>query len=414
MHRAHVYCIFGGSARILTDNGTEFRNEQMDELCRQLNVKRVYSPVYTPEANGRLEAWHRFFKACVAKHICANVAKWDEVVPLAGAAYNFFLCQASGESPFVLMFGRDPITPFAKLLEPAPRYWGDRGGHLKMDLLRKLYLLTAENVKRAREGRDSAEMTRQRNNLKVNDLVLVRDLTSGAFAPHYMPNYRIVAVHGPNRITVRDEKGNETVRRASHLKVCDWKQNVTSMVPDQSEYDKFGRSPKLLIHPKDIPNLQFNRKPRNKDEILPDAEISMIKVNITSGRDEYGEILPKQLPIKVSSDTFADKEKSVDILEESGEFPPKVQNRVQNQMFNLSKQYIAGSVEECVNQSNSSRSGYDDKGNRNTWFYSPMDCASKWSKALKQGITNSMGLEKIHTASTAAGESEKPDFSFSL
>ena len=69
----------------------------------------------------------------------------------------------------------------------------------------------------------------------------------------------------------------KTVRRASHLKVCDWKQKVTSMVPDQSEYDKFGRSMKLLIHPKDIPNLQFNRKPRNKGEILPDAEISMIR-----------------------------------------------------------------------------------------------------------------------------------------
>ena len=55
-YRAHVYCIFGGSARILTDNRTEFKNEQMDELCKQLNVKRVYSPVYTPEANGRLEA----------------------------------------------------------------------------------------------------------------------------------------------------------------------------------------------------------------------------------------------------------------------------------------------------------------------------------------------------------------------
>ena len=47
-----------------------------------------------------------------------------------------------------------------------------------------------------------------------------------------MPNYRIVAIHGPNRITVRDEKGNESVRRASHLKVCDWEEKVTSMVPD--------------------------------------------------------------------------------------------------------------------------------------------------------------------------------------
>ena len=293
-YRAHIYCIFGGSARILPDNGTEFKNEQMDELCKQLNVQRVYSPVYTPEANGKLEAWHHFFKACVAKHIRGNAAEWDEVVPLAGTAYNFFPCQASGESPFVLMFGRDPITPFAKLLEPTPRYWGDWGGHLKMDLLRKLYLLTAENVKRAREGQDPAETTRQRSNLKVNDLVLVRDLTSRAFAPCYMPNYRIVAIHGSNRITVRDEKGNESVRRASHLKVCDLKQKVTSMVPDQDEYDKFGRSTKLLIHPKDIPDLQLLEKLRNNSDILPDTEISAIEEEYTSERGGTGEISPDQ------------------------------------------------------------------------------------------------------------------------
>ena len=121
-YRNHIYCTFGGSARILTDNGTEFKNKEMDKLCKQLNIKRVYSPVYTPKANGTLKAWHRFFKACVAKHIRGNEVEWDEVVPLAAAAYNFFPCQALGESPFVLMFGRDPITPFAKLLEPAPRY----------------------------------------------------------------------------------------------------------------------------------------------------------------------------------------------------------------------------------------------------------------------------------------------------
>ena len=144
---------------------------------------------------------------------------------------------------------------------------------------------------------------------------------------------------------------------------------------------------------------------------------AMIEVNIISGRDEYGEIPPKHLPIRVSSDTFTDKEKSVDILDlckESGEFSPKVLSQVQNQTFNLSKQCIAGSVEECVNQSRSSRSGLDKKCNRNTWFYSPVNCVSKWSKALEQGVSNSMGLERLHTASITAGESEKPDFSFFL
>ena len=168
---------------------------------------------------------------------------------------------------------------------------------------------------------------------------MVRDPTSGAFALHYMPNYRIVAIHGPNRITVRDEKGNESVRRASHLKLCDWKEKVTSMVPDRREYDKFGRSTKLLIHLKDIQNVQFDRQTDNKSEILPEAENSMTKVNATSGREKDGKIPPERLPIKASSDISANNETSVetlDLREERGEFSPKIQNLVQKQMFNLS------------------------------------------------------------------------------
>ena len=406
-YRAHIYCIFGGSARILTDNGTEFKNEQMDELCKQLNVQRVYSPVYTPKANGKLEVGHRFFKACVAKHIQGNATEWDKVVPLAGAAYNFFPCQASGESPFVLMFGRDPITLFAKLLEPTPRYWGDHGGHLKMDLLRKLYLLTAENVKRARKGRDHAETTRQRSNLKVNDLVLVRDLTSGAFVPHYMPNYRIVAIHGPNRITVKDEKGNESVRRASHLKVCDLKQKVTSMVPDQNEYGKFGRSTKLLIHPKGIPDLQLLEKLRNNSKILQDTEISVIEEEYTSERGGTGEISPDQQVLQelvIGSGLPRSK----------GRIPPKVRNQTKEQITNPSKQYIVGTSEEGVTQRIVSSSQLDNEFTNRKWLYNPVNCVSKWSKALKQGVANSVGLDMVHTASIPAMKNGKPEFSFFL
>ena len=52
-YRAHIYCTLRGSARVLMDNGSEFKNEEIDKLCAQLSIKRVYSPVYTPEANGR-------------------------------------------------------------------------------------------------------------------------------------------------------------------------------------------------------------------------------------------------------------------------------------------------------------------------------------------------------------------------
>ena len=66
-YRDSVYCIFGGSSRILTDNGTEFKSKEMKQICEDLDIKQVFSPVYTPQANGRLEGWHRFLKSLHSK-----------------------------------------------------------------------------------------------------------------------------------------------------------------------------------------------------------------------------------------------------------------------------------------------------------------------------------------------------------
>ena len=114
----------------------------------------------------------------------------------------------------------------------------------------------------------------------MNDLVLVRDVNSGAFAPRYMPNYRVVEVHGPNRIIVRDEKGNEAVRRASHLKICEPKDKVAAMVPEADEYKQFGRNTKLLLHPKDVTDLQFTPIEDKKGEISPEVEVSLVNIEI--------------------------------------------------------------------------------------------------------------------------------------
>ena len=148
----------------------------MQEVCDTLGLKHIFSPVYTPQSNGRLEGWHRFFKACIAKHIRGGGVKWDELVPLAVSAYNFFPCQSSKESPFVLMFGRDPITPVAKLLEPKPRYYGERGTALKMDTLRRLYTIVVNNIRKKLPKKEE-----EPHRFKVNDMVLVKDPDAAVF-----------------------------------------------------------------------------------------------------------------------------------------------------------------------------------------------------------------------------------------
>ena len=108
------------------------------------------------------------------------------------------------------MFGRDPITPIAKLLEPKPRYYRDRGSALKMDTLRRLYTVIAENIRKARSKRPQ-QMESTPHKFKINDMVLVKDPDSAVFEPRYQPNYRVTAIFGQNRIEVQGEKGHKSV-----------------------------------------------------------------------------------------------------------------------------------------------------------------------------------------------------------
>ena len=142
-----VYSQFGGSKKVLTDNGTEFKNKLINGVYEQLGVKhKIYSPPYRPQSNGGIESFHYFLKACFSKHITPQI-EWDNVVPLACAAYNFLPNEHSKESPFFLMFGRDAILPLNKLLQPQVQYLGNDENMLSMQALKNIYEVVAQKLK---------------------------------------------------------------------------------------------------------------------------------------------------------------------------------------------------------------------------------------------------------------------------
>ena len=50
----HIYSNFGGSVKILTDNGTEFKNKLFKEVIKKLSMEfSIHSPPYRPQAMGR-------------------------------------------------------------------------------------------------------------------------------------------------------------------------------------------------------------------------------------------------------------------------------------------------------------------------------------------------------------------------
>ena len=146
----HIYTKFGGSNKILSDNGTDFKNELFTKVADELGVEfKIYTPPYHPQSNGRIESFHNLLKACISKHISPNM-EWDDVVPLACAAYNFLPNEHSRESLFFLMFGRDTKLPLNTLLQPKIRYLGDNENLLSLEALKNIYQLVAENLKKAK------------------------------------------------------------------------------------------------------------------------------------------------------------------------------------------------------------------------------------------------------------------------
>ena len=147
----NVYSKFGGSIKILSDNGTEFRNKIFEQVAKELGVVyKLYTPHYYPASNGRIEGFHAFLKACISKHITPQL-EWDDLVPLACAAYNFIPNEHSKESPFFLMFGRDHVLPLNTLLELKIRYMGNDNNIISLEAMKNLYEITATNLKLARE-----------------------------------------------------------------------------------------------------------------------------------------------------------------------------------------------------------------------------------------------------------------------
>ena len=92
-------------------------------------------------------------KACIAKHVSPQL-KWDTVIPLACLAYNFLQNEHTRESPFYIMFGREPILPLKTLLAPICQYLGNDLNILSSEALKSMFEVTATNLKKACSRRD--------------------------------------------------------------------------------------------------------------------------------------------------------------------------------------------------------------------------------------------------------------------
>ena len=110
-----------------------------EQISKELGLEyKLYTPPYHSASNSRIEGFHDFLKVCITKHVAPQL-EWDVLIPLTCDTYNFIPNEHSKESPFFLMFGRDPVLPLNTLLGPQMRYLGNDINILSLEAM-KTYL----------------------------------------------------------------------------------------------------------------------------------------------------------------------------------------------------------------------------------------------------------------------------------
>ena len=267
----NIYCVFGPSRRILTDNGTEFRNKFWDQVFKDTRMSPLTSPIYSPQCNGRIEGFHKFLKATIGKQLHRGL-EWDDVIPQATSAYNFFPTESSKESPFFLMFGRQPAVKHMLLDSESTKYLGDDEGKLKIEVMRKLYHVIAYNLAKSRAARDGnkrdEENKPEEEQFEPGTNVLVRDHTKKVFHAEYT-DHTVVEQVGKNQFMVKDNHGQEKKVHRKDMKEIDSDVKIAELYKELR--DEGMRDEKHCMPIKQIPDLGW-KAPETKATPTGDSD----------------------------------------------------------------------------------------------------------------------------------------------
>lgn len=100
--------IYGPMKRILTDRGTEYKNQIIHELCQLLNINQVTSTAYHHETLGSIERNHRVLNEYLRAYINESYDNWEEYLKYFTYCHNTtpHISLELKYTPFELIFAK--------------------------------------------------------------------------------------------------------------------------------------------------------------------------------------------------------------------------------------------------------------------------------------------------------------------
>ena len=97
---------------ILSDNGTEFKNQLMDQVLQQCGIDSIFSAPYHPQSNGKLEVFHKYLKPTLQKLCKKDPANWQKYLNQVLASYSVMPNLATQKHYFFLSTAETQTYPY--------------------------------------------------------------------------------------------------------------------------------------------------------------------------------------------------------------------------------------------------------------------------------------------------------------
>ncbi|KAJ9549289.1 hypothetical protein OSB04_021832 [Centaurea solstitialis] len=127
LYFAKIVRLHGVPKTLTLDRDVKFVGHFWRTLWKRMGSHLNFSSAHHPQSDGQTEVTNRSLGNLLRSFVGTNPKQWDLVLPKAELAYNRSTHHSTGMSPFLVVYGRNPLTPLDLARSPVTEYFSSEG-----------------------------------------------------------------------------------------------------------------------------------------------------------------------------------------------------------------------------------------------------------------------------------------------
>ena len=192
-------------------------------------------------------------KSTLKKNCEKDPAHWDKYLNQVLAIYRIKPNLATAESPFFLVYSRDPNLPLHQLLEAMQHFLGDPdSGMLNLETHRLTLAIAKKTLDENRFTATQKTMARDKPAFQIGDHIYFKNKQPGKWDLKWRPGYRIVHIeHNRHFIHIENQATGK-------IQSCNVQDIILKPPIEFWNVDtQFGRAGCYIGHPANLPTIQL-------------------------------------------------------------------------------------------------------------------------------------------------------------